>query len=257
MTTEELRAAAFELMRPVARAAFDFLIGGGFGTNEQLIARWPSASWNEQFERMNISPGDIGTDAPPPSKKPLRVIGHTLTGDYQLMLDWWLLSLYAAALNRSNPTEFATSMMVYLVNHPTPMLEVRFSKFDHPTFPWPPSASWPFGESSAPKSVSLAFLFPTKGVAIPITQPFPPRSPRKWGRAWTPRWELEHAALVRQRKFARNQKKIEDDNMKLRKRRTAKSRKRRAEKKRRDRRKLLAIPKACKPPKKRRSKRKK
>lgn len=94
-----------------------------------------------------------------------------------------------------------------------------------------------------------------------IYVPMPPRKPRKWGRAWTPRWELEHAALVRQRKFARNQAKIEKDNMKLRKRRTAASRKRRAEKKRRDRRKLAAIPKACKPPKKyrvrRRSKRKK
>jgi len=84
---------------------------------------------------------------------------------------------------------------------------------------------------------------------------------RKWGRTLTPRWELEHAAIMRGRKFARNQKKIEDDNMKLRKRRTAKSRKRRAEKKRRDRRKLLAVPKVCKPPVKykvrRRSKRKK
>lgn len=91
--------------------------------------------------------------------------------------------------------------------------------------------------------------------------PLPPRRPRKWGRAWTPRWELEHAALVRQRKFSRNQKKIEGDNMKLRKRRSAKSRKRRAEKKRRDRIKLAAIPKSCKPPKKykvrRRTKRKK
>jgi hypothetical protein len=92
--------------------------------------------------------------------------------------------------------------------------------------------------------------------------PLPPRSPRKWGRAWTPRWELEHAALVRQRKFARNMAKIEKDNTALRKRRTKLSRKRRAEKKRRDRAKLNAIPKACKPPKKyhvrkRRSKRKK
>lgn len=101
----------------------------------------------------------------------------------------------------------------------------------------------------------------TLATAEIIVSPMPPRSPRKWGRAWTPRWELEHAALVRQRKFARNQKKIEADNMKLRKRRTVKSRKRRAEKKRRDRIKLAAVPKACKVPKKykvrRRSKRKK
>ena len=84
---------------------------------------------------------------------------------------------------------------------------------------------------------------------------------RRWGRTWSPRWELEHAAIMRGKKFARNQAKIEKDNMALKRRRTAGSRKRRAEKKRRDRRKLLAVPKACKPPKKyhvkRRSKRKK
>lgn len=103
-----------------------------------------------------------------------------------------------------------------------------------------------FGYGWPKPEFGISFRFILNNAAVPVMLPLPPRSPRKWGRAWTPRWELEHAALVRQRKFSRNQQRIEKDNMKLRKRRTAKSRKRRAEKKRRDRIKLAAVPKACK-----------
>lgn len=42
-------------------------------------------------------------------------------------------------------------------------------------------------------------------------KPFPKRSPRRWGRAWTPRWEREHASLVAAKKFTRNTERMKKD----------------------------------------------